>query len=191
VAFDGDTGKGSGRSVHDFHLHDALGACSPLLERFGGHSMAVGLTIQRANIQEFAERLNSLARERLAGTSPEEVLTIDLELDLETVSLGLFEALKHLMPFGAGNPAPVLVSRNIQFEDVAVVGDSGTHLRARLHHKSSSLQAIGFRLGGRRGEVQPGSHYDVAYNLQSDTWRGRRRIQAKLIDFRRAEEDST
>ncbi len=191
VAFDGDTGKGSGRSVRDFHLDDALETCSPLLEKFGGHSMAVGLTIQRTNIQEFARQLNALAQNRLAGAPAEELLAVDLELDLKHVNLDLYEALKHLMPFGAGNPAPVLVSRNVRFENVALVGDAGIHLRARLHSESSSLQAIGFRLGGRRGEVQTNSQYDVAYNLQSDTWRGRRRLQAQLIDFRQAEERTT
>ncbi len=187
VAFEGDTGKGSGRSVKDFHLLNALEACGPLLERFGGHSMAAGLTVQRANIQEFAERLNNLARDRLTDAPPQDTLTIDLELDLEHVDLGLFEALQHLMPFGTGNRAPVLVTRNVRFENVSVVGDVGSHLRASLHQKSFSLQAIGFRLGGRRGEVQRESKYDVAFHLQSDTWSGRRRLQAQMIDFRPAE----
>lgn len=187
VAFDGDTGKGSGRSVQDFHLYAALEACGSLLEKFGGHSMAAGFTIRRANIEEFAERLSALARDRLTGAPPQDSLTIDLELDLENVDLCLFEAFQHLRPFGAGNPAPVLVTRSVQFENVSVVGDAGIHLRASLRRKSSSLQAIGFRLGRRRGEVQVEKQYDIAFHLQADTWGGRRRLQAQVIDFRPVE----
>lgn len=187
VAFDGDTGKGSGRSVREFHLHDALRDCEPLLEKFGGHSMAAGLTIRRANIEEFAERLSTLARVRLTASPPQDTLTIDLEVDFESIDFGLFEALEHLMPFGTGNPAPVLVTRGVRLENVSVVGEDGAHLRSLLRGDAASLQAIGFRLGARRGEVRRESRYDVAFHLKSDTWNGRRRLQAQMVDFRPAE----
>jgi single-stranded-DNA-specific exonuclease len=184
VAFDGDTGKGSGRSVTGFHLHDALRDCEPLLEKFGGHSMAAGLTIQRANIEQFAERLRTLAAERLSEVPAQQTLTIDLELGLAEVTLDLFDELQHLMPFGVGNPAPVLVARDVRFENVSVVGEDGAHLRALLRRDTAALQAIGFRMGGRRGEFHDGGRYDAAFHLQDDTWNGRRRLQARLIDLR-------
>jgi len=186
VAFDGDVGKGSGRSVEGFHLHEAFGSCGSLLEKFGGHRMAAGLTIKRANIKEFADRLGAMAVDRLTEEPPQKTLTIDLELDLDEIDFSLFDSLQHLMPFGAANQTPTLVSRDVNIRNVSLVGENGLHLRAFLHQGSSSLQAIGFRLGCRRVELKEEGLYDVAFHLQSDTWNGRRRLQAKLVDFRPA-----
>jgi len=184
VAFDGNTGRGSGRSVEGFDLHEALESCKSLLVKFGGHSKAAGLTIERANIEEFARKLNELASDRLTDGPPEKTRIIDLEVDLETIDFDLFQSLQHLMPFGEGNPTPILITNRVQFSNMSVVGDGGVHLRASLVRNGASLQAIGFGLGERLREVRKDVDYDVAFHLQSDTWKGRRRLQAQVIDFR-------
>ena len=148
------------------------------------HSMAAGLTIKRANIKQFAERLRALAVERLTDIPDQRTMTIDLDLDLADVTLDLFTMLQHLMPFGAGNPAPVLVARGVRLENVSVVGEDGAHLRALLRGDTASLQAIGFRMGGRQGELNDGCVYDAAFHLWVDSWNGRQRLQAHLIDYR-------
>ncbi|MFQ5528889.1 MAG: single-stranded-DNA-specific exonuclease RecJ, partial [Gemmatimonadota bacterium] len=186
VAFEGDTGRGSGRSIEGFHLFDALRECEPLLETFGGHQMAAGFTIERSNIEAFALRLRAVAAKRLEGVAARRAVAIDYELDLADATMGLLDELEHLRPFGSENPPPLLAARNVGLERATTVGDDGVHLRAALRSGAASLDAIGFGFGGRLRELNTAGRHDVAFHLVGDTWKGRRRLQARLIDVRRA-----
>ena len=104
IALDGDIGKGSGRSISRFDLHAALGRCSDLLERFGGHRMAAGLTIRRENLEAFRERFASVARESLTELDLGPEQRVDLVLDLGAVDPDLERLCRYLEPCGMGNP---------------------------------------------------------------------------------------
>lgn len=184
VAFEGDVGSGSGRSVGGFHLVEALRESEDLLERYGGHRMAAGFTVLRSNMESLAHRLRSLDAGRFGAEAAEAVLCVDLEAGLGEVSLELFDELNHLRPFGAGNRTPVLMTRGLRPEKTSVVGNGGEHLRCSISSGTSTLSAIGFRLGDRLLELQTAGKVDVAYRLAADTWKGRRRLQAQLVDFR-------
>ncbi|MFW6039472.1 MAG: single-stranded-DNA-specific exonuclease RecJ [Gemmatimonadota bacterium] len=184
ISFDGDVGEGSGRSVKGFHLHDALRDCAPLLEGFGGHQMAAGLRIRRERVEEFAVRLRELAGARLDTRHERAALSIDLELPLSEVTAELGATLAHLAPHGPGNPSPVLAVRGVRLEHPAVVGSGAAHLRATLREGEASLRAIGFGLGDRSGDLRPDDRFDVAFQLERDSWRGRERLQARVLDFR-------
>lgn len=186
VSFEGDLGRGSGRSIPGFHLQRALEACAPMLERHGGHRMAAGLEIRRDRLPAFAERLGELAREELSPEDLEPRLELDLSLPLERADGELHGVLRHLAPFGAGNPRPVIASRGVELRDVRTVGDDGAHLRTTLAAPAGRLRAVGFGLGHRAGELQGGGRWDVAYELVEDRWRGRRRVEARLRDLRPA-----
>jgi single-stranded-DNA-specific exonuclease len=186
VAFDGSTGRGSGRSIEGFHLFDALRECEPLLERFGGHQMAAGFTIERSNIETFADRLRCVAARRLDNDLKRRRLAVDLELTLADATFELLDALEHLRPFGNENPAPVLAVRSVGFESASVVGELGAHLRAVMRSGNVSLRAIGFGLGDRLDDVRTGHAIDVAFHLRGDVWSGRRRLQAEIIDIQPA-----
>jgi single-stranded-DNA-specific exonuclease len=184
VSFDGDRGEGSGRSVEGFHLFDALAECEELLEGFGGHRMAAGLRIRRDRIEEFAARLRELAAARLDAAPEAPELVIDLELPLASVGQELVAALRHLAPYGTGNPAPVLAVRGTRIEKPGAVGRGGAHLQATLRDGDATLRAIGFGLGHRLAEIHEGDRCDVAFHLERDVWRGRERHQARLLDIR-------
>lgn len=184
ISFDGDVGEGSGRSVGGFHLHDALRDCAPLLESYGGHQMAAGLRIRRERVEEFAVRLRELAADRIERRQEPAALQIDLELPLADVSTELSAALAHLAPYGPENPSPVLAVRGVQMEHPTAVGTGAAHLQTTLREGEARLRAIGFGLGGRVDDLPQGEPFDVAFHLELDIWRGRERLQARVLDVR-------
>lgn len=186
VSLEGDRGRGSARSIPGFHLHRALEACAPLLERYGGHRMAAGLEVRRENLEALAERLEELARRELEPEQLVPELEVDLFLPLGRADDRFHRLLAHLGPFGEGNPRPVLAARGVSFERPRAVGSEGRHLRAVLRDEAGRLGAIGFGLGDRLPEVAGGGPWDVAFELVEDEYRGRRRLQARLRDFRPA-----
>lgn len=186
IAFDGDVGRGSGRSVEGFHLYGALQECEPLLERFGGHRLAAGLTVRRDRVEELADRLRRLARRDLAGRDPVDEVRLDLEVPLDQVNADLLRWLGHLAPFGQGNPPPVLMVRRVGMQRAGRVGSEGAHLRLDLAQGEHRVPAIGFGMGHRLQEARTLEEADVAIELGENRWNGRREIQARVLDFRPA-----
>jgi single-stranded-DNA-specific exonuclease len=184
---DGDgVARGSARSIPGFDLLEAIRACAGHLERFGGHAAAAGFDIRTDAIEPFRAAFADHARALLPG-EPVPELRIDLELRLADVTPEFVRYLQYVGPFGSGNPAPVFAFRQVRVTSAATVGADGQHLRLRLADSGRQLQAIGFRMGSSHGAVaRPGSLVDVAAQLQEDEWRGRSRIQAKLVDLRPA-----
>jgi single-stranded-DNA-specific exonuclease len=187
ISFDGEIGRGSGRSIDGFHLFDALQKCEDLLERFGGHRMAAGFSVRRENVEGLAARLRDLARRELERLEPVQELRLDLELPLEGVRTDLLKWLGHLAPFGTGNPAPVLMVRGVELDRPGRVGADGGHLRVGLRANDHRVQAIGFGLGRRLGEARSLERADVAMEIAENRWNGRRELQARVLDFRPAE----
>jgi len=188
VSFDGDIGRGSGRSIGDFHLHAALEKLSGQLERFGGHRMAAGLSIRRDRIEQFAADLQEIASRELGDSAGQERIQIDAELSIGSADETLLSWLSRASPFGSGNPAPVFFARSVEIGEVRSVGPEGAHLRCTLVDGEDSLEAIGFGIGSRRTEVLSGGRFDVLYHFEQNRWNGRTRLQARLVDFRTANE---
>ena len=184
ISFDGDVGRGSGRSTGGFHLFDALRECEPLLERFGGHRMAAGLTVRRDRVEELAERLKEMARRDLADREPAQELRLDLEVRLERLGDSLLRGLSHLAPFGSGNPTPILMVRNVTLDRPTRVGNDGAHLRFQLVGEGKRIPAIAFGMGRRLPEARSADRADVALEIAENSWNGRREVQARVLDFR-------
>ncbi len=177
IAFDGDIGKGSGRSISRFDLHGALTACGDLLERFGGHHMAAGLTLRRGNLEAFRARFTEVARQRLAPDDLGPEQRVDLEIPLAQAT-GDFERLaRYLEPCGAGNPSPVLGVRGVRLARRAVVGSG--HLRGLLEDGEARLSAIGFQWADRAAGLGEGL-VDAAFRLETNDWQGLSTLQARL-----------
>lgn len=187
ISFDGDVGRGSGRSVEGFHLFDALQECESMLERFGGHRMAAGLTVRRENVDALAQALREIARRDLRDRVPAEELRLDLELPLEKVDPVLHRWMAHLAPFGSGNPQPVLMVRGVGLERVARVGNEGGHLRFQLVADGRRVPAIAFGMGRRLQEARAAGRADVAMEMAENSWNGRTELQARVLDFRTIE----
>ncbi|HKH92372.1 MAG TPA: single-stranded-DNA-specific exonuclease RecJ [Gemmatimonadaceae bacterium] len=183
IALDGEEGKGSGRSISRFDLHAGIGGCRHLLKRFGGHRSAAGVTIARDQVETFARCFNDAAR---AVLSPEDLvpeLRIDLEVALADLTPGFEALLRHLEPCGMGNPSPMLLTRRVRLAaPPRVVGQGG--LKLRLQTDEGPLEAIGWSLGGRIGEIDVSRSLDIAFRLERDDYQGVSRLQARLADFR-------
>jgi single-stranded-DNA-specific exonuclease len=177
IAFDGDIGKGSGRSISRFDLHSALLACGDLLERYGGHQMAAGLTIRRDRLEEFRERFAEIAREALGPDDLGPEQRVDLELGLHETNRELERMCRHLEPCGAGNASPVFGVRGVRFIGRSRVGNG--HLKGTLDDGSTRLAAIGFQWADRVPWLGEGL-VDAAFKLESNEWNGHSTLQARL-----------
>ena len=183
VGLDSDEGKGSGRSIPRFDLHAALGRCAHLFKRFGGHRSAAGVTIARDRVNEFARCFNDVARSELTAEDLVPELRVDLEVDLAELTPAFEALMRHLEPCGVGNPSPMLVTRGVRLAaPPRVVGKEG--LKLRLQTDGDPLDAIGWTLGARIGEIDVARPLDIAYRLERDEYQGVSRLQARLADFR-------
>ncbi len=178
VGFDGEIGKGSGRSISRFDLHAALVECGDLLDRYGGHRMAAGVTVRRGRFEAFRDRFREVARQRLdpATLGPEQ--RVDLEIALEDVTDDLERLCRHLEPCGMGNPAPVFGLRRTALERIQVVGDG--HLKGWLVGAGRRLSAIGFQFADRYPWLQEGP-VDAAIRIERNEFRGESSLQARLL----------
>jgi single-stranded-DNA-specific exonuclease len=185
VALDGDKGRGSGRSIPGFHLHEALVACSRHLGRFGGHRMAAGMDVEKSALPAFRTAFEEEARLRLQGMDLRPTLRADLELAPGDATLGLCKLLPHLGPHGIGNPRPVFLGRGLELAAPAEILKE-RHLRLRLSGGGQRLDAIGFGLAERVPPSVLEGPLDVLFHLEADEYRGEERVRAKLLDVRAA-----
>jgi single-stranded-DNA-specific exonuclease len=184
IGLDGDEGKGSGRSISRFDLHAGIGKCSGLLQRFGGHRSAAGVTIARSQVEAFARAFNAAARAVLSPDDLVPELRVDMEVALDDITPGFEALLRHLEPCGMGNPSPMLVTRGVRLAaPPRVVGQGGLKLRLQTP-SGEPLDGIGWSLGHRIGELSVDQPIAIAYRLERDEYQGVSRLQAKLADFR-------
>jgi single-stranded-DNA-specific exonuclease len=168
--------RGSGRSVGTVDLYRALSSTSDMLVRFGGHAAAVGLTIQAERIGEFRDRFLG----HLAGRPAEEFAVermVDAEIELGDVGLDLAAEVSALEPFGAGNPRPLFSVGGVFMSGRERVGATSNHLRFAAYDGADSVPAIAFRCPDIERLALCDAAVDLAFEVQADEWRGRRRVQ--------------
>ncbi|MDX2227273.1 MAG: single-stranded-DNA-specific exonuclease RecJ [Verrucomicrobiae bacterium] len=173
-------GKGSCRSIGGFNILSMLEQAAPCLEKFGGHAMAAGISIEAGRIPEFRERVNEYGRRHLTPSDLEPVLIADVELDPGEVDENFMEALARMQPFGQGHPDPLFWGRRItQASPAGLVGRG--HLKLRLAGPRGVLDGILFGWGSR---PVPQGAVDILYSPEWNEFRGRRTIQLKIRDLR-------
>ncbi|MDT8440546.1 MAG: single-stranded-DNA-specific exonuclease RecJ [Desulfuromonadales bacterium] len=182
IALDGDTGKGSARSIRGFHLYQGLEACADCLDGFGGHAMAAGLTVAAARVDAFAEAFDRLARARLNDDDLIPSLYHDGSLLLEEVDLAVLQELASLAPFGIGNPEPVLLVEGARAMQVQTLKDQ--HLKFTVCQGGYGHPAIAFGMAERRSELQ--GAIDLLVSPQINSYRGRETVQLRVKDVRPA-----
>jgi single-stranded-DNA-specific exonuclease len=182
IALDGEIGKGSGRSISRFDLHAALHRCGDLLERFGGHHMAAGLTLRRDRLDAFRERFAAVARESLSDFDLGPEQRVDLVLDLGEINPDLERLCRYLEPCGMGNPSPVFGTRSVRLEAARRVGSG--HLKATLATPGGRLPAIGFHWADRAPSTEV---VDAAYRLEQNEFQGEITLQARIVALTVAE----
>jgi single-stranded-DNA-specific exonuclease len=183
VALDGERGRGSGRGVPGLDLNQLLGECGDLLEAYGGHAFAAGLTVKRDRLPELRERLETLVRERLGPDRGVPHMTIDDDLSLGACDLALVEWLERMAPHGLDNPEPLFRSGELAVESVSAVG-GGKHMRLGVRDVSGAAEAIGFGLGERVREVAAARRCELAFVPVRNEWLGQTRVQLKVKGVR-------
>lgn len=183
VALAGERGRGSGRSLPGLDLNHLLSHCGDLVESYGGHALAAGLTVRRERLQELRERFEGLVRERLTPADRVPRLVLDGEMRLSECDVGLLEWLERMSPHGLDNPEPLFAAAGVTLESVGTVG-GGKHLKLRVRDATGTAEAIGFGLGGRLPELPPGATGDIAFVPTRNEWLGQTRVQLKLKDVR-------
>jgi single-stranded-DNA-specific exonuclease len=176
--------KGSGRSIRNFHLFDALRDCKDLLESFGGHSHAAGLVLTRENIDDFRKNINHLASQRLRLEDLLPSIDIDMELGLADLDQRLIEQLENLEPFGTGNPEPMFYTRKLKLKGQPSVLGKDT-LKFWVTDGSLTHQTIGFRMGSFLDNLIDSASFDLVYTPRMDNWQGASSmiLEAKEIFF--------
>ncbi|MDP1852791.1 MAG: single-stranded-DNA-specific exonuclease RecJ [Candidatus Omnitrophota bacterium] len=183
ISTEGSLGKGSARSIRDFHIFNALCRCGEFLEGYGGHSHAAGLTILEANIEKFKHLINDIARIELTPQDLIRCLDIDAEVNLAELSLDLVSGLDNLAPFGAGNPEPLFLSSELFVRGRPNVLGKNT-LKFWVYDGRLTFPVVGFGMGDKFGLVSENEKLDLVYSASLDTWQDNRQIQLNLKDVR-------
>lgn len=185
ISLDGDIGHGSARSIEAYHLFDGLTTCRDLLEKFGGHSHAAGLSIKRDRIDEFRRRLNDHAASCLTEEDLTPFVAIDAEVGAKDLGFKLSQDLRALEPFGAGNPRPLFVTRGFRvMSEPQIIKEQ--HLKLRVAGEDNRpLEAMWWR-GVEEAEAVPQKDQpvDLAYEFEVNRWQGDLRLQLNVRDMR-------
>lgn len=177
-------GKGSGRSIPGFDLHDALMKCSDTVEKFGGHSMAVGITIKKENLEDFRKEFENIAIEKhIDEIIP--IINIDAKINLTDINKEMVESLKRLEPFGEANKMPIFAFKNLKIDSIRALSE-GKHLKLTLKDTNNIINAIGFNMGHLAEEYKIGDKIDVAGVLEINTFNGTENLQINLRDIMRS-----
>ncbi len=182
---------GSARSVQGFDLYQALEACGDLLETFGGHMYAAGLTLRREKLEAFSERFEKIVEKNITEEQMIPTVMIDEELALDEITEKFVSILKQMTPFGPGNLAPVFMSRGVRDTgNGRVVGNNGGHLKLELVQgdHGRAFPAIAFNMADKYDLVSGGQLFDVCYTLEENEFRGRKTLQLNVKDIRGREE---
>lgn len=179
---DSDIGKGSGRSIPGFDLHDALMKCTDILEGFGGHSMAVGVAVSKNNFDNLKEKFEKLTNEAdIQNVVP--VINIDMLLNIDEVTKSMVESLNLLEPYGEANKMPIFAFKNLKIDSIRALTE-GKHLKLTLKSNNNTyVDAIGFNLGYMVEEYRIGDRVDVVGNLEINSFNGVDSIQINLKDL--------
>ena len=184
ICFEGEDGKGSGRSIPGFDLHAALCSSSKYLEKYGGHEMAVGLSLKKENFEEFKKIFEEIAKE----ANTEEivpVIKIDKEINLKDITLENVKSLKLLEPFGESNKTPIFIYKNLRIDSIRALSE-GKHLKLTLKDGNTIVNAIGFNMGKYSEEYLIGDRIDVIGVLETNTFNGIESVQINMKDLRKS-----
>lgn len=184
LSFEDNIAKGSGRSVPGFDLYEGLAKCEDLLEKYGGHSMAVGLTLKKENLENFKERFEQIAKEKnIKELVP--IIYIDDELKLKDINMDLVKSISILEPFGEANKVPLFLIKNLKIDSIRALSE-GRHLKLTLRDENFVINAIGFELGYLAEEYRIGDKIDVVGTLEINSFNGFSSIQINMKDIRKS-----
>jgi len=176
--------------VEGFDLYQGLSECKDLLEAYGGHPSAAGLTLKESRLEEFRRRFCEVVALWAGSACTVPTLHVDAEVKLTDVNFDLIQELESLHPFGAGNPEPTLAVRGLDVVDARVVGEKHLKLRVR-QGRSFIFDSIGFRMGSfEELGLRAGRPVDLAFSPERNHWNGYDRVQLRIKALRMSGEVS-
>ena len=183
---------GSARSVHGFDLYDAIESCSDLLENFGGHLYAAGLTLKEENLPAFCERIEKAIFGTIIPEMQTPVVDVDARLNFSQITPKFLRILKQFHPFGPGNSAPVFLTENVYDNGMGrKVGAEGGHLKLELiqeSHPYHHISAIAFNMADFFDHIKAGNPIDVCYSIVENYYRGTANTQLRVMDMHERDE---
>ncbi len=183
---------GSARSVRGFDLYDAISSCADLLENYGGHIYAAGLTMREENLPEFTERIDKYVSSHITTEMATPVIDVDSEINFSQITPKFFRVLKQFQPFGPGNGSPVFLTKNVYDDgNGRKVGPGGQHLKLELIQESQpyhQIAAIAFNMADSFEHIRNGNPVDVCYSIVENYYRGNSTIQLRIKDIRERED---
>ena len=183
---------GSARSVHGFDLYDAIESCADLLENFGGHLYAAGLTLKEENLPAFCERIEKFISGSIIPEMQTPVVDVDARLNFSQITPKFLRILKQFQPFGPGNSAPVFLTENVYDNGMGrKVGAEAGHLKLELiqeSHPYHHISAIAFNMASFYEHVKAGNPIDVCYSIVENYYRGTANTQLRIKDLRERDE---
>lgn len=187
VATNGETGRGSGRSIPGFHLYNALNEVSAMMNSFGGHALAAGLDIDSERIPELRREVNRVADKHILDDDYDTpTLDIDAECTLDQIDFATVNWLHCMEPFGEGNPQPVFMASDVTVVGTPnVVGRGKGHLKLKLRQGDVVHEAIGFSMGPEAEKIPSGDSIQIAFTPTFNEWRNQRTIQLEIKDIQR------
>ena len=181
LCYEDDLAKGSGRSIPGFDLHEALMKCTDTIERFGGHSMAIGITLKKDMVEKFSQKVEQIAKEsKIEEIVP--VIYIDSKIELNEINKQMVESLKQLEPFGEGNKMPIFAIKNLKIDSIRALSE-GKHLKLTLRENNTIINAIGFNIGNLADDYRIGDKIDVVGVLEINHFNGVDMLQINLKDI--------
>jgi len=179
---------GSARSVQGYDLYQAIEACSDLLESFGGHMFAAGLTLKKENIQPFIERFEQYVNSTITEDQMQPRIFIDTELSLSEINEEFFRIMSQFQPFGPENMSPVFMSGNVyDTGNARMVGSNGEHLKLELYQNDSQvkiLPGIAFSQSDKFDYIKSGKPFNICYSVEMNEFRGCRNLQLNIRDIK-------
>lgn len=179
---------GSARSVRGFDLYEAISSCADLLENYGGHIYAAGLTLREENLPEFVRRIDKYVGEHISDEMATPIVDVDSEINFSQITPKFFRILKQFQPFGPGNSAPVFLTKNVYDDgNGRKVGPGGQHLKLELIQESQpyhQISAIAFNMASLFEHIRNGNPIDICYSVVENYYRGNSTIQLRIKDMR-------
>lgn len=178
---------GSARSVVGFNIHDAIYECRDLLDNFGGHFFAAGLTMPMENLEAFKERFEEVVRNSITDKSREPVLLIDAEINLGVIQYKFFNIIKQFEPYGPENLRPVFCSKNVinYRNNCRIVKEQ--HIRFHVcHENSNAITGIGFNLAHKFDIINQNKPFDMVFTIDENEWHGNKNLQIIVLDIRQS-----
>ena len=172
---------GSARSVKGFDLYRALLECEHLLERFGGHKYAAGLTLKKENLDSFIIEFEKTVANTITSDQLQSEIDIDLEIDISQVNDKMYRIIKQFEPFGPKNRKPIFVTKGIkEFYDAKLIGSSQNHLKLLLRSENKKISCIGFGMHKEYEQILNSRLFDICYSIDENTWNNKTALQLRL-----------